>query len=376
MVPEDDGQGKISDVADESIHGALSAAFDEAEKAQENEPEGVDGEVGPEDKGAAGEDKGEDKSQSKQDEKPLSAKDVSGKVVAREKAEKDDIDIKMPKSRAPGSWTPVAREKWAALPTEIQREVLKRERDIANGFNEVAEIKKFRDVYGGIMNQHQGIINAEGGDGMKMTRDLFQTAATLYNGSPDQKVRTVAAMIRNFGIDLQMLDEHLSQTMGNGGNGAAPPQRSQYAGGGPDIASLVRQQVDAALAPYANQRQEALTREVDDDIANFASDPANEFFDDVKDTMADLLDVATKQHKTLSLQDAYKRATLMHSEIADVITDRQLREKASSRNEAAAKAKRRAVSVTGAPATDLATGVQRGDSLRADLEAAIEANSE
>jgi hypothetical protein len=135
--------------------------------------------------------------------------------------------------------------------------------------------------------------------------------------------------------------------------------------------------VQEAVAPFARGGEERITREADNDVMAFADDPANEFFDDVKDTMADLLEVSAKQGKQMDLPTAYKRATMMHSEIADVIADRQLREKAAAKSAAALKAKKRAVSVTGAPARELATGGRPvGNDLRADLEAAIEANAE
>jgi len=76
----------------------------------------------------------------------------------------------------------------------------------------------------------------------------------------------------------------------------------------------------------------------------------------------------------MDLSTAYKRATMMHSEIADVITDRNLRNKAEQSNTAASQARRRAVSLRGAPSKELASGefkenASLGDDIRASIDA-------
>jgi hypothetical protein len=386
---------------DDSIRGLLGEAFEQHEsaEAETDEPsEDALSDVAPastglddaDDKPApkakspvdAGKDKDpeadgvEDKEGGKEQKKKVEkgpdgkfrkAVDPNEAKVGEETKEKEE-PAQLPKSKAPGSWKPAAREKWNGLPAEIQQEVLRRERDIATGFNEVAEVKRFRDQFGGLVTQHQGIINAEGGDAMKMTRDLYTTAAVLYNGTPQQKVATVAGFIRNFGVDIAMLDQHLSDP------NAPQPQRRDT--GGQDAASFIRNEIQAAIAPLMQQREQSVGQSIEE----FASDPKNEFFEDVKDTMADLLEVAAKHGKTLSLQDAYKRATLMHSEIADVIQERSLRERARERSSAASQARKRAVSLKSTPSTELATGdpanEKSGQSLRTDILSAVDALSD
>jgi len=297
------------------------------------------------------------------------AETVPPKKAKAKEAPSDDGEEKptqLPKSKAPGSWKPAAREKWVGLPSEVQAEVMRRERDIATGFNEIAAVKKFRDEFADIIGRNQNIVQAEGGDAMKLTRDLYTTAAALYHGSAQQKVMTVAGMIKNFGVDLRMLDTVLA--------GQQVPGQQQ---GNPqmDIAAIIRQQVQRELAPIFGQQTQALESEVSSEIETFANDPTNEFFDDVKDTMADLMEVSAKQGRKMDLSTAYKRATLMHSEIADVITERNLRSKASQQNSAASKARKRAVSLrAGAPSTELASGEfnekrSLGDDIRASIDA-------
>jgi hypothetical protein len=390
---------------DDSIRGLLGEAFDEHEE-KDVTPDGDDGidlvtedtaaaapeldapepktakpakpakapvddgkDKDPEADGAEGKESG--KEQKKKVEKGPDGKfrKVVDETKAGEEAKEKEDQTQLPKSKAPGSWKPAAREKWNGLPAEIQQEVLRRERDIATGFNEVAEVKKFRDQFGGLVTQHQGIINAEGGDAMAMTRNLYTTAAVLYNGTPQQKVATVAGFIRNFGVDIAMLDQHLSDP------NAAPPQRRDT--GNQDAASFIRTEIQAALAPILKQRED----NVGQSIEEFASDPKNEFFEDVKDTMADILELAAKRGQKMTLQDAYKRATLMDSEIAEVIQERSLREKTQQRSSAASQARKRAVSLKTTPSTELASGdpaaaEKSGQSLRSDILSAVDALTE
>ncbi len=380
------------------VRGQLALAFDKAEESDDKSTTdvetGVDGlagdgadksdddtRVGDKDLGkpAAKPDADADKLDGAEGaKKSLPEKDEKGKFKAKEKevsVEDKDVktEVQLPKSRAPGNWKPTAREKWASLPAEIQQEVVRREREIANGFNEVAQVKKFHQDFGGITAQHSAIIAAEGGDALKMTRDLFQTASTLYHGSPDSKARTVAAMIRNFSVDIQMLDSLLANQATSGsvsqqGNSAGQADAGQY----------IRQIIQQELAPVLGRQSKETQAVVDQDIDAFAADPKNEFFDDVREDMADLLEVAANRGKKLTLQDAYNAATMANTEIANVINERKLREGAEAKSTAAAAARKKAVSVRNTPAKDLATGEDgesQSSSVRGDLLASIDALS-
>lgn len=268
--------------------------------------------------------------------------------------------------RAPGSWRPALREKFGKLDPDVQQEIMKREREIATGFNEVSEVKKFRDNFLQTMNQYQNVINAEGGRPLETVHNLMKTANVLYAGTPIQKAQTVAAIIRNFGIDIEALDQELSGQGGQGGQGRTAQ---------PDLSQLIQQQVQTALAPLLQQQQvrghqqeqEAMT-----ELQNFLDDPKNEFAYDVKDTMADLMELAAKRGEKLDLHTAYSRAILAHNDIAEVVARRKVSQQAESVAETAKAAKRKAVSITGAPARSLPSA----NNLRATIEAAMDQHSE
>ncbi|MCJ7432755.1 MAG: hypothetical protein MUO77_04640 [Anaerolineales bacterium] len=280
-----------------SLRDSIVAATDQAESTADLEPKVLV----PADKTAAEleiteEPKSETKG-AKDEEKQGLQRDGKGKFQkgTKEELPPQDEATQLPKSRAPSSWRPALREKWAALPAEVQQEVLKREREIGQGFNEVGEVKKFRDSFLQTINPYQNIFQAEGNQPLKTINDLLQTASVLYNGGAMQKAQTVAQMIRSFGIDLQILDGILSgQPQQAGATGGTSPGMNN----GSDISRLVQMAVQSALQPMLQGQQEAAKREEQDALSvidTFATDAKNEFFDDVKDDMADLLELAAKR---------------------------------------------------------------------------------
>jgi len=98
-----------------------------------------------------------------------------------------------------------------------------------------------------------------------------------------------------------------------------------------------------------------------------------EFGEDVREDMADLLEVAERRGRDLSLQDAYRQACLGNTRVRQVLERRAKQRGAEQLSSAAQRAKAAAVSVSGAPA--LAGPQSEPDSVRAAIEAAIAANS-
>lgn len=262
--------------------------------------------------------------------------------------------------KAPNSWKPAMREKWSSLPKEIQQEIARRERDINKGMHESGEARRFQNEFERTVQPFQSFIAAENSTPLKAVQNMMQTAATLRIGSPQQKAQTVAHLIKNFGIDVKTLDSMLA-----GSYQTDPVQR----------------QIQEAVAPVQEmvnryQQQEAsrhaeLNQNVGSELENFAADPANEFFDDVRDTMADIMDMATNRGQKIDLSTAYNRAIMMHDDIADVVTQRKLLEQAKRKNASTQAARKKAVSISGAPT--VGGDAEPTVSMRQDIERAIAA---
>lgn len=341
-----------------TLRNELSAAFDDVTKVEEKEKLEVKDE------------KLEEKPEVKE-EKPETPEKVEG---AEKKEEKPEVKEEKPEvkeekvekqekpeqinARAPGSWKPTARELWGKVPPQVQQEILRREKEINRGFSEVTQAKQFTENFNRTIQPHANMIAAEGGDPVKFVNNLLHTASALYYGAPMQKAQVVAGFIKTFGVDIQTLDSLLAGTMPANGGQPATDQRT-----------LIQAEVTKAISPlvqaFQTQRQEE-DKSYQDLIEEFANDPQNEFFEDVKDTMADILEVAAKRGQKMTLQDAYARATMLDKGISEIISSRTLQKKADEASAAAAAARKKAVSVTGAPAKDLSSSSGSG-SLRDDI---------
>lgn len=269
--------------------------------------------------------------------------------------------------QAPASLSPLAREHWAQVPPAVQAEVARREVEMQRFVNDTAQHRQLADAFIQAVQPFQMAIQAEGVDPITAVQNLMQVGSRLRFGTPAEKAQTVAQIIQAYGVDIQALDSTLA--------GVAPPQPQ---GADPQyIQQLVQQQ----LAPFmqaAQQRQQAAVQQIEATtrtaLQQFASDPKNEFFNDLRGTMADLIEVAERQGHQMSLEDAYQRAAMLHPEVSRVMLARQQGVNAQKLTSAARNAKAAAVSVRGSAPVGSPSGAEPS-SIRESIEAAIESHS-
>lgn len=268
----------------------------------------------------------------------------------------------------PASWSPMARETWSQVPAAAQQEIARRENEVARTLNDTAQARDVAGRFISMIQPHMATIQAEGVDPFTAVGNLMQATTLLRMGTPGEKANLIASLVKNYGIDIQMLDSALVGEQTPQGNGAVNPQ-------------YVQQAVQQALMPLmqaAQARQQQVAMQADanarNDLGAFASDPKNEFLDDLRNIMADLMEVANRQGYELSLRDAYDRAAQLHPEVSKVILARQQGANARQLTQAAQRAKGAAVSVRGsAPSGNPNT--PEPSSIRESIEAAIDAHS-
>jgi len=88
------------------------------------------------------------------------------------------------------------------------------------------------------------------------------------------------------------------------------------------LADRLRREMQQQLQPvmqYFGQQQAQRQRALADinsnasgEVQMFSNEDGHEFFDDVRELMADIIDLQTKRGATISLQDAYDRAIKIH----------------------------------------------------------------
>jgi hypothetical protein len=226
------------------------------------------------------------------------------------------------KDKPPESWKPAAREFWQKLPPEARAEIQRREAEMSGFMQKTAGQRKVAEQFIGAINPYLGMIKAEGGNPIETVQNLLATAAFLRTGPAAQKAVMVAKLVKDFGISIQDLDSALA--------GEQIPE---------DPNAKIQQLLDERLRPVnelletvnktKTQREEQAGQEVDTQIQAFAQDPKNEFFADVQQDMADLVEVASRRGRPITLQQAYDRAIALDPEIQATLKARVAAKKAA-----------------------------------------------
>ncbi len=264
--------------------------------------------------------------------------------------------------RAPQSWKKEAKGEWAALPLHVRQEIHKREADITRTLNQTAPDRQLAEQFKQTVQPFMARIQANGVNPLQAVEGLFKADLMLATASKGDRAKYMADLIKQYDVDIEALDNALV--------GAAQPQSQQS----PDIAALVQQQLQQALAPILQreqaQRQQA-QQQVQQTVEEMAVDPKYPFFEDVREDMADIIDLNARKGIYISLDEAYNKAVRLNDATHGQLEHQQVMQTAEQRNLQAQRAKLAASSVSGAPASG---GVQQhvGDgSLRGAIEAAF-----
>lgn len=267
--------------------------------------------------------------------------------------------VTTPSIKAPQSWRADVREKFAALPPEVQAEVVRRETEIAQTLQGASEPKKFFEQFKQLVGPYEGMIRAEGSDPLKAVGNLLQTAAALRTAPPEHKAQLVAQLVQSYDIPIEALAAALD------GKAPAAQGRPQPQVDPTAIAQQVRQQLmqEFQQKQFAESTQKAEA---------WAQD--KEFIEDVRVDAANILEVYARSGRALTLDQAYDMACRNHPEVSKVLEQREAAKKSAESVAAATKARAAGSSVKSQPA--VAPAIESsGGSAADDVRAAIAALS-
>lgn len=366
------------------IREALSAAFEQAESAEQAEVASpvvpIERQDSPVDRQDAAPDARQESAPTLADKPATEGRDEKGRFAAKAKAEAAALNAGGPATvkpdavnnptaaaapahadsiKAPQSWKPDAREKWAALPPEVQREVARREKDTATVLQEASSAKKWATDFQQAVAPYEAMIRAEGSDPIRAAANLFQTAAALRTAPPAHKAQLVAQMVRAYGIPIDALDAALTGQPQQGGQ-----QQGQYQD--PRVDQLLR-----SIEQARNQRSQSVQSQAQQEAESFAA--KSEFFEDVREDVADLLEMAARRGVALTLDAAYNRAVQMNPEASKVLRQREEAKSATTAHAATQQARNASSSVRNQPAGPQSAAKPNG--IRGALEAAFTAHS-
>lgn len=264
------------------------------------------------------------------------------------------------KSKPPQSWNAAERAHWEKIPAEVQAVITRREEEAHRGITKLGQDAAFGQKLRDVINPYLPIIRAEGGDEAGAVRDLLQTAYVLRTANAEQKVQLFQQLAGQFGVDLSAAAQ-------------AAPQVD------PRVQQLEREiaQLKGHLVADQQQQHQQIESTAQQMIDAFAADPKNEFYEEVKPLMGQLL----VSGRASTMQDAYDQACWATASVRSTLMQRQQAEAEAKRvaeAKAKADAKRRAGgSVSGSPAAPVAATASAAaqnlslrDEIRANFRAA------
>jgi hypothetical protein len=305
----------------------IEAAFEEVE---ENAPEAEVVEAVVEEPVSAGE--GEDPAPEVEGsaEEPDTPAENPDEVKTEDEKAEDKGNVEAV-DEPPAGLSPEAREEWKDTPPAMKKAIAKREADFAKGIIQYSNDAKRAQAMDKSMQPYQQLFAMNGNNPPELVGNLLQTAASLQSGNPNVVARTLANLVNQFG-DVGLLDTVLSGQ-------SVPRETSQPQ-------QNVQAQINQALAQRDQQHQQreqnTQMQAVSGDISLFANNPANEFYKDVREDMADILDMAGRRGLDMDLPTAYDRACQLRPDIKTIIDGRN-----SSAN--VASASKAAISISGSP---------------------------
>ena len=236
-------------------------------------------------------------------------KDGSADALGTESDEQTSGSV----DKAPASWAPAAREAWKDIPEAARAQIAKREGEINKFQNEGAANRKTGEAFQGIADRYAQVIAAEGAPNALIgVEELVKTVATLRMGSAQQKAQKVAGFIEHYGIDIRILDDMLS---GKPAGGNPAPAGGQPPPLDPRVQQLIDSQEADRRAANFKKNQDAIS-----EVGAFKQN--NEFYADVQNDMADMVEMAEKRGYVMPLQEAYDKACALNPEVARVLKKR------------------------------------------------------
>lgn len=271
-------------------------------------------------------------SSSDAEQKPnIDDKEVKSELKASDK-EQDSI-------KAPIDWSPKQRESWSKVPRQIQDKIIEREQQMAQSMQGTADARKTHDTFTQLANSYAPVIAAEGvNTPMEAVEGLFKTAANLRMGTPETKARQIAQMIQHYGVDVAALDSILV--------GQAPEANpNQQFEAMMDKRMAPINEVLQHLGNIQQNKQTESQNTANASVIEFG-DKA-EFLNDVRMDMADLIDMAAKTGRSLTLQQAYDSACTLNPEVSKILETRKTEERILGTNSGMAAKRLAASSLNG-----------------------------
>lgn len=262
--------------------------------------------------------------------------------------------------KAPASWRPEVREKWATLPPEVQQEVARRERETQQTIQQAAGHRQEADGWRQVVAPYEMLFRADGTEAKAAVAGVLQMAAALRTGALPQKANILASLIKTYGVPPEAVADALDGKTPAGGGVQAPPEYRDP-------------RVDRMLAHLEQQRrqsEEASATEARRQLEAFqnGSHPLAEFFPDLQKRAGRELQLAQEDGETLTLEQAFERAAQNVASVRTVLEQRKAAADAKAKAAEALKKRGAAGSIRSLPAGPPAEADESDGTLSGDLQ--------
>jgi hypothetical protein len=279
----------------------------------------------------------------------------------------------------PVSWSIPAKGKWNALPQEVRDAIAKRETEVSSGFKEYEGLKPFAERARQSNTTLPQALAAYVGIEDMINRDMpggllhIMANARLTQHEAGQVVAQLA----------QRLGLQLSAPGNQNANGGSLPDQN----GGADPSALM-QILGPVLSPLQQEiatLKTSLSRQAEADrgqrmqgassvIETFRAKPEHKYYDNVEETIGDLLEsgvVRRTGDPSADLAKAYELACWQNPEIREHLISERDAKARQTQQEKTAAAQRAAVSIRGAPQGAPVNGTGSRGNVRDDVAAAF-----
>ena len=229
----------------------------------------------------------------------------------------------LPDLKPPQDWRPIAREKWAALPREVQEEAIRLHLETRKTLQESADARKGWQTYQEVVRPYEAQIRQAGVQPDQYIGDLLRTAHALTYSPPHQQADILADIVLRFGA-------HLLKPDGTDADGtpSVPLNRALIARMQGQTAPQTQQPQNVqAIVDQAMQRREqaAVQTRTQQETDQFAK--THEFCEQLAPAMAGLLRGGVAK----DLADAYEKASALDPQVSKVLKQREEAKAANAR---------------------------------------------
>jgi hypothetical protein len=229
----------------------------------------------------------------------------------------EQTQLQAPQTRVigpPPGWSIAAKAEFDKLSPAIKEAVAKREEEVSNGF---AKMQAYKGMEPYVEQA------ARAGTTVSRIMENFMNAEKLL---ATDFVSGVQSLCQHFNVNPAALVNALS---GQLQGGHQPPQPQN-----PVLNEL--NALKSRIAQFEQEREQQAYSGINAEISAFSAKPENKYFENVKQTMAKLLNAEA----ATTLQDAYDQACWAHPEIRALLINEQAETKAAEAQRKASEARR------------------------------------